>query len=243
MRLPSYALPLQSDPIVFHFRNTGRSRIDYKSRIGSAILPYWNWWHSTCTPRSFAGALSLKDDLTIFRKGTVMNEFRTLPVDLRFQIAARSTPWTFEPGELLIQQGKKSNALLIIVEGKISVSAICNGGINCPIAKIGRGAILGEMSLLLGLDHTACVKASTKSTAFLLSLADFFEIRTSFPQLDNALEEILLRRLELTRHNFHVWSRYADLVEKSLWGNVRSAFAWQNTVLLRDALRPKDNQP
>ena len=64
---------------------------------------------------------------------------------------------TLKPGERLIEVGEAQGDLFILVSGKLKVE---RDGIE--IARISEpGALVGEMSVLLGADHSATVTALT----------------------------------------------------------------------------------
>jgi len=63
-----------------------------------------------------------------------------------------------EPGEALIEAGEARGELFVLVSGKLKVA---RDGVE--IAKITEaGALVGEMSVLLGIDHSATVTALTE---------------------------------------------------------------------------------
>jgi CRP/FNR family transcriptional regulator, cyclic AMP receptor protein len=61
----------------------------------------------------------------------------------------------FAAGEVLLTEGGRDGRLLILVEGEV---AIAKGGIQVNVASE-PGAILGELSVLLDIPHTATVTA------------------------------------------------------------------------------------
>jgi CRP/FNR family cyclic AMP-dependent transcriptional regulator len=64
---------------------------------------------------------------------------------------------SLQPGDKLIEAGEAGGELFVLVSGKLAVE---RDGIE--IARIGDpGALIGEMSVLLGVDHSATVKALT----------------------------------------------------------------------------------
>src|SRR6187399_66685 len=60
-----------------------------------------------------------------------------------------------KPGDLLVETGEAGGELYVLVSGSLSVE---RDGVE--IAKISEpGALIGEMSVLLGVDHSATVRA------------------------------------------------------------------------------------
>src|SRR5204863_471204 len=67
---------------------------------------------------------------------------------------------TLEPGDVLIKQGDPGGSLYVLETGRLRVEP---DGVQ--IATIDEpGALIGEMSVLLGVDHSATVRAEMHST-------------------------------------------------------------------------------
>jgi CRP/FNR family cyclic AMP-dependent transcriptional regulator len=64
---------------------------------------------------------------------------------------------TYAPGDLLFVEGGKDGRLLILIEGEVAVT---RGGVEVNVTSE-PGAILGEVSVLLDIPHTASVTATT----------------------------------------------------------------------------------
>jgi CRP-like cAMP-binding protein len=70
---------------------------------------------------------------------------------------------TYFPAKtLLIREGETTGDLFILIEGELEVTK----GDTVVAVVTEPGAILGEMSVLLGQPHTATVRVSTGSTAY-----------------------------------------------------------------------------
>jgi CRP/FNR family transcriptional regulator, cyclic AMP receptor protein len=78
------------------------------------------------------------------------------------------------PGEFLITEGDAGGELYVLESGRLSVE---RDGIT--IATIAdAGALIGEMSVLLGVDHSATVRAETAATVRVIEDAMPFLERT-----------------------------------------------------------------
>jgi CRP/FNR family transcriptional regulator, cyclic AMP receptor protein len=77
---------------------------------------------------------------------------------------------TVAAGTVLLPEGANTGRLYVLVDGSVEISR--NGTVfatsNDP------GAIFGEMSVLLGLPHTATVKATVPSTVYEIKDATVF---------------------------------------------------------------------
>lgn len=63
----------------------------------------------------------------------------------------------YEPGAVLIDEGRRSGRLFVLVDGEVEV---LRGG-TAVAAVTEAGSVFGEMSVLLDLPHTATVRART----------------------------------------------------------------------------------
>jgi CRP-like cAMP-binding protein len=106
-----------------------------------------------------------------------------LSQDERDALVAHSTRVHFPPGHLLMVEGDFGTSMFVIDEGAVSVTASDIRGFSRPVAKLGDGDIVGEMSLMTGARRNATVVA--------LTAVDALEI----PK--HALEDVLARRPEL----------------------------------------------
>lgn len=99
---------------------------------------------------------------------------------------------TLADGEVLISQGETGGDLFILVSGHLVVA---RDGI--AIAVLSRpGTIVGEMSVLLGLPHTATVRAENETKVQVIR--DARRHLQSEPQLTFRVAMLLAGRLEAT---------------------------------------------
>jgi CRP/FNR family cyclic AMP-dependent transcriptional regulator len=90
-----------------------------------------------------------------------------------------------EAGTVLLPEGANTGRLYVLVEGGVEISR--NGIIFANSTD--SGAIFGEMSVLLGLPHTATVKTTLASTVYELTDA------TAFMGSDPAIALIIAKTL------------------------------------------------
>jgi len=68
------------------------------------------------------------------------------------------------PGDVLMTEGGRSNLLFVLVEGRFEVAH--QGSVIATVAE--PGAVLGEVSILLGSDHGATVTATVPSRVHVM---------------------------------------------------------------------------
>src|SRR5215204_6168466 len=88
----------------------------------------------------------------------------------------RGVPYHFRQGELLIVQGSRPTSLILIADGIVQVDFEDEGTRGDVVARRSQGSIIGEMSLLAGMQRTANARAITPVNAWLLPAGDFFDL-------------------------------------------------------------------
>ena len=92
-------------------------------------------------------------------------------------------------GTVLLAEGATSGRLFVLVEGRVEV---LRG--STQVALVGEpGAVFGEMSILLGLPHTATVRAASPVRAYVFEEAGAF--LRSHPAIGFYLARLLAQRL------------------------------------------------
>lgn len=96
----------------------------------------------------------------------------------------------FAKGELVLEQGESTGRLYVLIQGTLEV---VKDGVK--VAKVNEpGSIFGDLSALLGVPHTAAVKA-VKSSSFHV-VADPREFLEQNPSASLHLCQLLARRLD-----------------------------------------------
>jgi CRP-like cAMP-binding protein len=98
-------------------------------------------------------------------------------------------PRGFAPGTVLISEGSASGRLFVLVEGRIEV---LRGDTQVAVVS-DPGAVFGEMSVLLGVPHTATVRAASPVQAYVFD--DAGEFLRSHPTIGFQLARLLAQRL------------------------------------------------
>ena len=95
------------------------------------------------------------------------------------------------PGDLVVHEGGRTGHLYILIEGRLEV---VKG--DTVVASITEpGAVLGEMSVLLDMPHTATVRAATDSAIYEIDDAATF-LRTQ-PAVALLIARMLAQRLNV----------------------------------------------
>ena len=96
---------------------------------------------------------------------------------------------TFPAGAVLMEEGRRSGLLYVLVDGTV---AVLRG--DTEVAVVSEpGAVFGEMSCVLGTPHTATVRALTPATLYRFEDAEKF--LRSHPEIAFVLVKLLAQRL------------------------------------------------
>jgi len=92
-------------------------------------------------------------------------------------------------GDVFLHEGGRTGHLFILIEGRVEVvrGDVVVASISEP------GAIFGEMSLLLELDHTAAVRAASDATIY--EIDDAARFMREQPEVALLIAKLLARRL------------------------------------------------
>ncbi len=94
--------------------------------------------------------------------------FSDLPASMLRKILAVSSKIVVNEGQLLCKKGEQSNAMYILLSGRLAVKM----GDSAPVATIEPINCIGEMGVFTGEPRTAYVQAMQKSAMLMLSRND-----------------------------------------------------------------------
>jgi CRP/FNR family cyclic AMP-dependent transcriptional regulator len=89
------------------------------------------------------------------------------------QLSGNVTKQRFKRGELIVEKGKKSGALFIILSGRARVTVTDDRAKVVILATLGPGDCIGEMSLIDGQTHSASVRVDVQTDVLVLSYSEF----------------------------------------------------------------------
>lgn len=101
----------------------------------------------------------------------------------------------FRRGEVMVEQGARSNALFILLTGRARVVTADQRGREVILAVLQPGDYLGEMSLIDGEPHSATVRAEVQTDALVLGRSDFSHCLPDGNSLSYAIMRGLTARL------------------------------------------------
>ncbi|MDA3896912.1 MAG: DUF4388 domain-containing protein [Desulfobacteraceae bacterium] len=97
----------------------------------------------------------------------------------------------FKKGQIIVRKGDRGDKLFVILSGEVDII----GDYGITIAKLGRGEIFGEMSLLTGNPVSTKVKVVEDTKTMCMSGSYFRMILSRFSPLQMYFTRLLVRRL------------------------------------------------
>ena len=140
--------------------------------------------------------------------------FQSLSAEQAVALADATTKKRFKRHELIVEHGKKSGALYIILSGHARVTLASAKGREIVLASLSSGDCIGEMSLMDDQPHSATVTADSTLDALVLAQATFNSCLVQNGHLAVAIMRGLVGRLRKANQ------KIADLALVSVYGRV-----------------------
>lgn len=98
-------------------------------------------------------------------------------------------------GEVLLRQGDPGDSMYLSISGRLRVTARDDAGTERVLREMGRGEVIGEMSLYTDQPRSATVVAIRDSVLVRLAKPEFVKLLASSAQMSIALTRQMIRRL------------------------------------------------
>src|SRR3954462_376 len=136
--------------------------------------------------------MSMLSNLDLIRRVPL---FSMLTTDQARVVAGGVVKRRFRRGELVVEQGKKSNALFILLSGRARVTTSDPRGREVILAVLNAGDYVGEMSLIDNEPHSATVRCELQCDVLILGRAEFARCLPENSSLSYAIMRGLVQRL------------------------------------------------
>ena len=123
----------------------------------------------------------------------------------------------YKRGEAIVEQGKKSNALSIILTGRARVITTDQRGREVILATMQPGDYVGEMSLIDNEPHSATVRAEVQTDVLVLGRLEFARCLPENSSMAYAVMKGLVQRLR------HADRKIESLALMDVYGRVARA--------------------
>jgi CRP/FNR family cyclic AMP-dependent transcriptional regulator len=127
----------------------------------------------------------------------------------------------FKRGEMIVEKGKKTNSLFIILAGRARVVITDNKGREVILASLKAGDYIGEMSLIDNEPHSANVQAEVQTDVLVLGRAEFSHCVAENASMACSVMKGLVQRLRKADEKISslalmgVYGRVADVLMES----------------------------
>lgn len=101
-------------------------------------------------------------------------------------------------GEVIYQAGNSGDALFLVDDGEVELTAETASGVIEEVDRIETGRYFGEMSLLTGKNRTEDATAIRDTNLWVLYKADLDELVAHYPSIGAALNQVVAARLAET---------------------------------------------
>ena len=123
----------------------------------------------------------------------------------------------FKRGEMIVEQGKKTNALFILLNGRARVVSTDSRGREVILATLQPGDHIGEMSLIDTEPHSATVRAEVQTDVLMLGRNEFARCLPENSSMAYAVMRGLVQRLR------HADRKIESLALLDVYGRVARA--------------------
>jgi CRP/FNR family transcriptional regulator, cyclic AMP receptor protein len=136
--------------------------------------------------------MSMLSNLDLIRRVPL---FSMLTADQARAVADGVVKRRYRRGELVVEQGKKSNALFILLNGRARVLTADSRGREVILAVLQSGDYVGEMSLIDNQPHSATVRCEVQTDMLILGRTEFARCLPENSSLSYAIMRGLVHRL------------------------------------------------
>jgi signal transduction histidine kinase len=191
--------------------------------------------------------------------GAILERLRDTPLfggldeDSLRALAASGEIHDLAPGDLLIREGEEADALFVVLDGELDVTKR-SGTSEIPLARVGPGALQGEIAALEGGRRLASVRAATSAEVLQIPTASLRQLLASGPDAALAIIQTVVRRLRVIEAMLREREKLAGLgtlaaglaheLNNPAAALRRSASGLEQAIARRDALeRPAELPP
>jgi CRP-like cAMP-binding protein len=136
--------------------------------------------------------MSMLTNLDLIRRVPL---FSMLTLDQAAVLSAAVTKRRFKRGQLMVEQGKKTDALFIILAGRARVLLTDGKSREVTLASLKPGDYFGEMSMIDNQPHSASVEAEVQTDVLVLGRVDFTRCLVSSSLMACGVVQGLVQRL------------------------------------------------
>lgn len=116
--------------------------------------------------------------------------FKSLPLEARVHLIQSAFVMRFAAGDLILREGDPGDTMFLVMEGTVRVETRAPTG-NVHLAELGRGACVGEVSVITGGPRTATVTALTDVTTATFARHRVQRVLDASPKVRALLDQLI----------------------------------------------------
>ncbi len=136
--------------------------------------------------------MSMLSSLELIRRVPL---FSLLSHDQAQKVAQGVVKRRFRRGDVVVEQGSRSDHLFVLLNGRARVSAVDERGREIVLCMMESGSFLGEMSLIDGQPHSATARAEVQTDVLVLKKGDLTPCLPDRSTLAAPMMQALVQRL------------------------------------------------
>jgi CRP-like cAMP-binding protein len=149
--------------------------------------------------------------------------FALLPPEEVGTLARTARPLTLGPTERLVVQDQAGGSLFVVAEGEVEVVLRRDGGEDVVVDTMGKGAVVGEMSLLTKQPRSATVRAVEGAVVYEIGDRQYGPCLRRHPEIVADLAALMADRLAERRERLDAYD--ADHHRHAIAQRIRGAFS------------------
>lgn len=130
--------------------------------------------------------------------------FQDLPAEALAHAKTHLRRKSFPAHSYIFDADQPGTVVYILTQGTVKIHVVQDDGSDVIICIVGAGEVLGELSALDGLGHSASVYTLEQSEALWMDQENFHKCLQSMPMLSYNLMNIMARRLRLASTRLQV---------------------------------------
>lgn len=116
--------------------------------------------------------------------------FKSLDLASRAHLIESAFVMQADAGEMILREGDPGDTMFIVMDGTVRVETSGTGG-TVHLAELGRGACVGEVSVITGAPRTATVTAITDVTLAMFARHRVQRVLDQAPKVRALLEQLI----------------------------------------------------
>jgi len=129
--------------------------------------------------------------------------FTVLPDSALSQLAVNSREELYSQGEDVIRQGERTHAMYLMEQGEVVVTARHGEGSPVEIARLGKGSVFGEMSLLTGETRSATVTAVAECRLLVVDKSALEPVLRQCPDVAERISNVLVEKQKVLQNRLN----------------------------------------